>query len=62
MVFMFIIGAQDDNVNLHHEDRVPGFWANSAADKQVTADLIILLVGVCFGAIHCILGKYRVLL
>ena len=48
------MGAQDDNVDLRHEDRVPGFWANSAADEQVTADLIMLLVGVCFGAIHCI--------
>ena len=54
MVFMFIIGAQDDNVNLSHEDRVPRFWANSAAGEQVTADLIMLGVGVCFGAIHCI--------
>ena len=54
MVFMFIIGAQDDNVNMSHEDRVPRFWANSAAAEQVTADLIMLGVGVCFGAIHCI--------
>ena len=51
---MFIIGAQDDNVNMSHEDRVPRFWANSAAGEQVDADLIMLGVGVCFGAIHCI--------
>ena len=53
-VFMFIIGALDVNVNMSHEDRVPRFWANSAAAEQVTADLIMLGVGVCFGAIHCI--------
>ena len=61
MVFMFIIGAQDDNVNMSHEDRVPRFWANSAAAEQVTADLIMLGVGVCFGAIHCIAWHFTFL-
>ena len=54
MIVGFIIGGQDEDVNLSHEDRVPRFWANSAAGEQVTADLIMLGVGVCFGAIHCI--------
>ena len=53
MIFMIIIGAQDD-VNLSNEDRVPRFWANSASSNQVTADLIVIGIGVCFGVIHCI--------
>ena len=53
MIFMIIIDAQDD-VNLSNKDRVPRFWANSASGDQVTADLIVLGIGVCFGAIYCI--------
>ena len=53
-IIMFIIGFQDDDVNLIHEDRVPRFWADSTGDEQIPADLIMLGVGVCFGAIHCI--------
>ena len=50
----FIIGGQDENVNLSHEVRVPRFWANSAENDFITADFIVLAVGACFGAIHCI--------
>ena len=50
----FIISDQDGTVNLSREDRVPRFWANSAKNDYITADLIMLGVGVCFGAIHCI--------
>ena len=53
-IFMFIAGGQDDTVNLSREDRVPRFWANSNDDDFFTADIIMLGVGVCFGAIHCI--------
>ena len=53
-IFQFIIGVQDGDVNLSREDKVPIFWANSAANEQITADLITLGVCVCFGAIHCI--------
>ena len=53
-IFNFIAGGQDDGVNLGREDRVPRFWANSTAKDALTADLIVLGVGVCFGAIHCI--------
>ena len=51
-IFRFITGCQDD---LSHEDRVP--WANSIGSSgniELIADFIILGVGVCFGAIHCI--------
>ena len=49
-----IAGVQDRNVDLSGEDRVPMFWANSLVDDPVSPDLIVLGVGVCFGAIHCI--------
>ena len=50
----FIIGNQDEDVNLSREDRVPRFWANSTEDDFLIADIIVLGVGICFGAIHCI--------
>ena len=53
-ILNFIAGFQDDNVNLSREDRVPRFWADSAGKDVLIADLIMLWVGVCFGAIHCI--------
>ena len=56
-VFYFIVGAQDRNVDLSREDRVPRFWANSA-DELVVADVIMLGIGVCFGAIHCIAWSF----
>ena len=54
VMFMFIAGFQDDDVDLSRKDRVPRFWANSDAVEQVVADIIMLGIGVCFGAIHCI--------
>ena len=53
-MLMFIIGTQDDGVNLSHEDRVPRFWANTTGNDYLIADVIMLGVGICFGAIHCI--------
>ena len=54
-ILKFIVGGQDNDVNLSLEDRVPRFWANTTDDEtMITADLIVLGVGVCFGAIHCI--------
>ena len=53
-IFLFIAGNQDEDVNLSREDRVPRFWANSTEYNAVIADIIMLGVGICFGAIHCI--------
>ena len=53
-IFIFIVGGQDKNVDLNGEDRVPSFWANGFYSDEVRADMIVLGVGVCFGAIHCI--------
>ena len=50
-IAVFIGGLQDKDVDLSREDRVPRFWANSSSDG---AGLMVLGVGVCFGAIHCI--------
>ena len=51
----FIVGFQDSDVDLSREDRVPRFWANTTSEDDVVfADAIMLGVGVCFGAIHCI--------
>ena len=53
-ISMFIIGVQDEDVDMSHEDRVPRFWANSTGEEQGITDFIMLAVGVCFGAMHCI--------
>ena len=53
-MLVFITGAQDEDVNLSCKDRVPRFWANSATGNFFVADLIMLGIGICFGAIHCI--------
>ena len=52
-ILVFIIGGQDKDVNLSREDRVPRFWANSTTGNAGIAE-IMLGVGICFGAIHCI--------
>ena len=54
MILAYIAGGQDGDVNLAREEKVPRFWADSTNDEEVTADVIVLVVGVCFGAIHCI--------
>ena len=56
-LFSFIAGNQDNDVDLSRKDKVPSFWANST-DEQVTADMIVLGVGVFFGAIHCIAWSF----
>ena len=50
-----IIAGEGDEVHLSHEDRVPMFWADNRRDKHFAmADFMVLGVGICFGAIHCI--------
>ena len=53
-ILNFVAGNRDDYIDLRREDRVPRFWANSTGYNAVIADVIMLGVGVCFGAIHCI--------
>ena len=40
-----------DDVDLSRKDRVPRFWSDDQGNDFLTADGIVLLVGVCFGAI-----------
>ena len=53
IIVVYIVGGQDVDVDLSGEDSMPRFWANSDNDAVIT-DFIVLGVGVCFGAIHCI--------
>ena len=53
-IFVFIAGGQDEGVNLSRDDRVPRFYANNTENNALIADTIMLGVGICFGAIHCI--------
>ena len=54
-ILHFMVGLQDEGVTLSHEDRVPRFWADSTSGRDlIIADMIVVGVGVCFGAIHCI--------
>ena len=53
-ILRFIAGNRDNFVNLNRADRVPRFWANSTLNDAMIADIIMLEVGICFGAIHCI--------
>ena len=57
-ILEFIGGGQDRGVILSREDRVPMFWGNSDGDQVLIADFIVLGVGVCFGAIHCIAWSF----
>ena len=63
MIVKFITGYQDDVVNLSQKDRVPRFWANgtgSSGSVEEIADSVMLLVSVCFGAIHCIAWGFSI--
>ena len=54
VILNFIVGNQDNDVDLTHEDGVPMFWADSIGKDVIIADLIMVGVGICFEAIHCI--------
>ena len=57
-IITVIVGNQDDDTNLSRGDRVPRFWANSSREDATIADVIVLGIGVCFGAIHCIAWSF----
>jgi hypothetical protein len=55
VTLQFIAGGQDGYVDLHKERKVPMFYAGKLASRRsFIADIITLLVGMIFGAIHCI--------
>ena len=52
--FILIVTGEGD-VDLSREDRIPRFWADDQRGEYYsTAVFIVLQVGVCFGAVHCI--------
>lgn len=53
LVFNYVIGWQDDYVDLRQRKRVPTFWAGRFDDVRI-AVFIALLVAMAFGAVHCI--------
>ena len=57
-ILVFITGIQDCDVILSDKDRVPMVGGNSDTDQIGIADIIILGVGICFGAIHCIAWSF----
>ena len=54
-----LIVTGEGNVDLSREDRVPMFWADDRrGGYYIPADIIVLGVGFCFGAIHCIAWRF----
>lgn len=54
-VYMYVVGGQDQLVDLRRCERVPTFWAGNPDDDVILlADVIALLVAMVFGAVHCI--------
>ena len=50
-----LIVTGEGDVDLSREDRVPMFWADDRSGEHFAiADFMVLGVGICFGAIHCI--------
>lgn len=50
-----IVGSQDQWISLHRRSKVPIFYAGSlGVNTIVIADFVVLVIGVVFGAIHCI--------
>jgi hypothetical protein len=59
-IVYFIGGGQDISIDLHKERKVPVFYAGKVAMKDgFIADSITLLVGMVFGAIHCVAWSFE---
>ncbi|KAF7974348.1 hypothetical protein HWV62_12416 [Athelia sp. TMB] len=57
-ILAYVIGGQDQYVDLRQCTRVPTFWAADHNDDALIADVIALLVAMVFGAVHCIAWSY----
>ena len=54
-LFVLMVTGEGEKVDMSRENRVPMFWADDRRGEHFAiADGIVLGVGVCFGAIHCI--------
>lgn len=50
----YILGAQDDRVDLRCLHHVPTFWAGRPKKNEViSADIVALFTAIIFGAVHC---------
>lgn len=60
-IFFFITGTQDEHVNLHHQKKVPVFYSGKPTTTEVIvgSDVITLVAGVIFGAVHCIAWSFE---
>ena len=54
MLLTLTIAGEDEDVDLSYEDRIPIFWTGDRCGEFAIADVTVLLVDVCFGAVHCI--------
>ncbi|KAF7984580.1 hypothetical protein HWV62_13805 [Athelia sp. TMB] len=60
-IVSYIVGWQDDHVNLRRCTQVPTFWvgrANHGTDYTMFVNLVEVLVAMVFGAVHCIAWSY----
>ncbi|KAF8175518.1 hypothetical protein K438DRAFT_1979743 [Mycena galopus ATCC 62051] len=58
-IIWVIIGWQDRELDFKEIPRAPMFWSNDPGDNIVSrADVITLLVGLLFGAIHCVAWSF----
>ncbi|KAF7969707.1 hypothetical protein HWV62_26166 [Athelia sp. TMB] len=58
-MFSYVIGDQDNIVDLRYLQRVPTFWAGEPdVNDFIGADIIALVVAMAFGAVHCIAWSY----
>ncbi|KAF7987076.1 hypothetical protein HWV62_235 [Athelia sp. TMB] len=56
----YVIGGQDECVDLRRCARVPTFWAGDRDDDYTSiADIIALVAAMVFGAVHCIAWSYH---
>jgi hypothetical protein len=59
-VYEFILGDQDDVVELSKRREVPTFWAGKPTKVQVLqADIMTLVVGMLFGGVHCVAWNFH---
>lgn len=58
-IYFYVIGGQDENVDLDYLQRVPTFWAGKTKENETyITDIIALLVAMAFGAVHCLAWAY----
>lgn len=57
-IFCYVLGGQDDTVDLCQLEGVPIFWSGDREQDVMIANFIALLVTMVFGALHCAAWSY----